>query len=150
MPRPITTGAMQFWKKGVVPAGKEMILDVVDQVIADFVDDMGGEAEISAGQNILLHNLKKMLTFELLVDEYLSQHGIIDEKGNVSPSLSSFYLAVCNGASRIVEKLGMKRIKGTESWTKYLASREAALAAGQGSLIEGEAGTEIEPLRGSK
>jgi hypothetical protein len=139
-------GALRFWKKGVIPAGKEFILTVVDQVIADYVDDLGGEAEISAGQNILLHNLKKVMVFQLLVDEHLSKHGIIDDNGIITPALSAFYLAAMAQANRIIEKLGTKRLRGTETWAKYLASREAALAIKTKGKASTKAGAEIKPL----
>lgn len=103
-------GGFTFWRHGVVPAGKEYILDVVDQVIQEYVDDLGGQAGITAAQNILLHNLKKMLTFMALVDEHLSLHGVLDDKGNVHPSLTAFYLAVVNNSQRIVRDLGLKRV----------------------------------------
>jgi len=145
---PIIHGGIQFWKYGIVPAGKERILDVVDAVIQDYVADLGGEEEISSGQKILLHNLKKMLTFQLLVDEHLSKNGIIDKGGNVAPALSAFYLAAVNTANRITDKLGMKRVRGTESWSKYLAARERALVdEGKRSTRKAGAG-EIVPQRG--
>lgn len=143
-------GALMFYQKGVVPAGKEHILDVVDRVIADYVDDLGGEQEISAGQNILLHNLKKVMVFQLLVDEHLSKHGVIDDKGIITPALNGFYLAALATSNRIIEKLGMKRLRGTETWTKYLASRERVLATKAKGKASTKGSREIVPLEVSK
>ncbi|MDD5348521.1 MAG: hypothetical protein PHT59_07900, partial [Candidatus Omnitrophica bacterium] len=123
MSAPMKHGAISFWRRGVVPKGKEYILEIGDQVIREYVEDFGGPEEISTGQAILFHNLKRMLIVEMLASEDLARTGIVDKKGNISPVLGTFYIAILNGIARHVDKLGLKRTRGTETWTRYLASR---------------------------
>jgi len=140
---------------GILPKGKKHIARLIDGVINEMVMDLGGEQEITASQKIIIANIRQLLVFLGLVNEWiLKQPSIINKKGDMLSPLSGFYLAASNSIVRNCERLGMKRIDPIDSLEKYLASKASATAtietpepsskrAGAGKKIDSGASSEV-------
>ena len=133
---PTTThGGARFLKTGVLPAGKEHIARLVDGVVADYVEDLGGEQHITAPQQIILQQIRQQLVFLRLVDEWIAQQpGIIDDRGRMLGPLGAFYLAASNNVVRYCRELGLRRVHpATLTMEQYLeAKARDAEESGQG------------------
>lgn len=134
---PTTThGGARFLKTGVLPAGKEHIARLVDGVVADYVEDLGGEQHITAPQQIILQQIRQQLVFLRLVDEWIAQQpGIIDDRGRMLGPLGAFYLAASNNVVRYCRELGLRRVNPAMlTMEQYLeAKARAAEEPGQGA-----------------
>ena len=131
----ITHGGVRFLKTGVLPAGKEHIARMVDGIVAEYVEDLGGEQHITAAQQIILQQIRQQLVFLRLVDEWIAQQpGIVDDRGRMLGPLCAFYLATSNNVVRYCRELGLRRVHpGALTMEQYLdAKARDAEEPGQG------------------
>jgi len=110
--RPGTHGAAAYWRRGILPEGSERLAAIVDNLILEYVKDLGGAEQITAGQSLILNQIKRCLTFQMLVDTWLSKPGlqIVNNAGQVPPVLSNLYVAIMNSVVRYTRELGLKRV----------------------------------------
>ncbi len=127
-------GGKRFLRTGILPKGKLHVGRLVDGVITEMIQDLGGEEEITASQKIIIAAIRQNLIFLRLIDEWLAQQPSIVRKGGqmVGP-LNNFYLSCQNSVTRNCRELGFKRVGPIDSLEKYLAAKaQAAAAAGEG------------------
>jgi hypothetical protein len=67
--------------------GAEEAAARVDSLMAQFVSDLGGEAQITAGRRTILASQRLALLVLELSSRYLAVHGLLDEKGRPHPLL---------------------------------------------------------------
>ena len=114
-------GGTKFLRTGIIPKGKLHIARLVDGIIAEMVNDLGGEQEITASQKIIISTIRQNLVFLGLVNEWIiKQPSIIDGKGEMLSPLNGFYLACQNTVTRNCRELGLKRVSPVQSLEKYL------------------------------
>ena len=131
-------------KRGTLPRSRRRLGAAVDGIIKEYRADLGGD--LSAGQEILLGQLRKCLLFMSMIDSWLSkQKELVDAGGNLPPALSGFYLAALNSSCRIARELGLERKAQGESLEKYLEGRARQAQGGQqqNPLIEHTGQAEI-------
>lgn len=83
-------GITTLAKTGELPAslpGAGEITARVDALIGQFVSDLGGEGQITAGRRTILASQRLALLVLELSSRYLSEHGLLDEKGRPHPLL---------------------------------------------------------------
>jgi len=151
MSRPIKHGAIRFWKRGIVPQNMNGAVKIIDALIAEYTNELGGQEELTSGQSVILNQLRRCLVFQAIADQWLSQPGlkIISNAGRIPPMLDAFYLSVMNSSVRFCRELGLKRVSEQGKWSKVLAAREATLATegkGKASTYDAE---EIAPHGGT-
>lgn len=130
--RPSKHGGTVWLKHGVLPVGKRQISREVDRLLAEMVQDMGGPAEVTAAQRVLLSVIRQDLIYLSLVSAWAnSQPSIITDKGEVLPALSNFFLAAQGVVTRNAEKLGLERVSIADNLEAYLA--KATATAGEGT-----------------
>lgn len=133
-------GGKAFLKTGVLPAGKEHIAQLVDGIVAEYVEDLGGEQHITAPQQIILQQIRQQLVFLRLVDEWIAQQpNIIRDNGQMLHPLGAFYLAASNNVVRYCRELGLRRVHpATLTMEQYLEAKARASAeSGQdGAKVE--------------
>jgi hypothetical protein len=145
---PVTHGAMQFWKRGILKPGQKKTAAFVDAICHEIIQDMGGNEAITGTQKVLLAQLRRCLIFQILIDRWLAEHEFIDEGGNLPPSMNNFYLAAMNSSCRIAEKLSFKRAGSIDTLESYLSktypgtkpAAGAAQAAGTDKPLSKRAG----------
>lgn len=95
--------------------------------MAEMVQDLGGPAEITAAQRVLLSVIRQDLIYLALVSEWANaQESIITKKGDVLGALGGFFLAAQGVVTRNCEKLGLKRVTPVQTLEKYLENRAKA------------------------
>jgi hypothetical protein len=120
----IMHGGTRFLRTGILPKGKKHIGRLVDGIIVEMIDDLGGEAEISASQKIIISTIRQNLVFLGLVNEWIiKQPSIIDGKGEMLSPLNGFYLACQNTVTRNCRELGLKRVSPVQSLEGYLEAK---------------------------
>ncbi len=127
---PTRHGGKTWLKHGILPKGKKYIARQVDSLMAEMVKDLGGEAEVTAAQRVLLSVIRQDLIYLALVSEWANaQASIITRKGEVLGALGGFFLAAQNTVTRNCRELGLRRISIADNLEEYLAkkSRQAAL-----------------------
>lgn len=130
-----THGGSLFLNTGILPAGKEHIAQLVDGIVADYIEDLGGEQHITAPQQIILQQIRQQLVFLRLVDEWIAQQpGIVDDRGRMLGPLSAFYLTASNNVVRYCRELGLRRVHPAAlTMEQYLEAKAgAAEEPGQG------------------
>ena len=139
-------------RTGILPKGKKHIGRLVDGIIVEMIDDLGGEAEISASQKIIISTIRQNLVFLGLVNEWIvKQPSIIDGKGEMLSPLNGFYLACQNTVTRNCRELGLKRVSPVQSLEGYLeAKAKESHSKRTPDTPDTQAGAgEIVPLRAS-
>lgn len=148
----IMHGGIRFLRTGVLPKGKLHIGRLVDGIIVEMIDDLGGEAEISASQKIIISTIRQNLVFLGLVNEWIvKQPSIIDGKGEMLSPLNGFYLACQNTVTRNCRELGLKRVRPIQSLESYLEAKtkEAHSEPSEKSSTDDAGERENVPLRAS-
>jgi hypothetical protein len=75
-------------------------------VISALVDDLGGPEALSAGQQVLIADLRAKLIVEFQIGDYLDrQMDVIDDDGNILPVLKNVYLGYSESVRRTLEAL---------------------------------------------
>jgi hypothetical protein len=129
---PSSHGGIAFLKRGVLPTGKKYIARQVDSIMAEMVQDLGGEGEVTAAQKIIISTIRQNLVFIGLVAEWIAaQPSIIDDAGQVLAPLSAFFLAAENSVVRACRELGLKRVAPVQSLEGYLKMKAQAAATAQ-------------------
>lgn len=76
------------------------------QVMDSLVEDLGGPAQISAGQQILLGNIRSRLITLWQIGEFADrQESVISEGGQLLPCLGKNYTSFAEGLRRDLESL---------------------------------------------
>lgn len=111
-----------------VPHADEIRADV-DALLAEMVNDLGGESEVTAAQKTILQSQRLCLLVLGLASSYLSREGIINPKSGRPHALLSVAATYANAARLNAVTLGLERRArkvGPASLAEYLESREKA------------------------
>jgi len=125
----VTHGGKAFLRTGILPKGKLHIGRLVDGVINEMIQDLGGEGEITASQKIIVSAIRQNLIFLMLINEWIAAQPSLIDKGQVLAPLSGFYLACQNAVTRNCRELGFKRFGPADELEKYLEAKARAATA---------------------
>jgi hypothetical protein len=93
-------------------------------VLGDFVQDLGGEGSLMAGQRVLLANIKSKIIIIKQIGAYIDNKlDIIDDNGELLPCLKGSYSTYSESLRRDIEalySLAGKRITKQASLQQYL------------------------------
>ena len=148
----VTHYGKRFLQSGKLPASKRHIGRMVDNIMNEMVNDLGGEDGVTASQRIIISTIRQNLVFIMLVNEWITkQPSLINERGEMLGPLNGFYLTCQNAVTRNCQMLGLKRVKPVLSMEGYLKSKatEAQDEQTEKPTPEHTGATENEPPRAS-
>jgi hypothetical protein len=146
----LTHYGKRFLQSGKIPASKRHIGRMVDNIMNEMVNDLGGEDVVTASQRIIISTIRQNLVFIMLVNEWITkQPSLINEKGEMLGPLNGFYLTCQNAVTRNCQMLGLKRVKPIQSLEGYLKAKAKEAHNKQTSEPTGKQAreSEIVPLR---
>jgi hypothetical protein len=144
-------GGSRFMKTGILPKGKLHIARLIDGIISELIFDLGGDAEITASQKIIVSAIRQNLIFLALINEWLAtQPNIIDKAGQVLGPLSGFYLACQNTVTRNCRELGLRRVNPADDLQGYLTRTYGKDKPAQGIGLGIESGKTLTPKTAKK
>lgn len=107
--------------------GADEIKSRVDGRIAQFIQDLGGQESITAGQQIVLDGIRTCLLVQGLCENYLSESGLVDKRRRPHGLLKTLATYV-NSARLGALSLGVERrprnVTTLESRLREIAERE--------------------------
>ena len=99
-------------------------------ITQDLIQDLGGEANVSAAQRLLLENVRSKLIVLLQIGAYIGQQeSIIDAEGNLLPCLAHGYTTYAESLRRDLEALfAVKRKPDSMSYEKAMKALQRGTA----------------------
>jgi len=131
--RPGRHGGFSFLTRGVLPERRGYLRHYLTAIREGLVRDIAiTEEGLTTAQRILVDRTVTFLGVIRLIEEWVREHGVLDEKGGLSPSLSAHYLAFNRNVKEYLVLLGID-------------TRRTADALDLGRYLEGKAQNEKAP-----
>ena len=108
--RPARHGGFSFLTRGVLPEKRGYLRHYLTAIRENLVKDIAiNEEGLTTAQRILVDRTVTFLGVIRLIEEWVREHGVLDEKGGLSPSLSAHYLAFNRNVKEYLVLLGIDR-----------------------------------------
>jgi hypothetical protein len=111
----IKHGGYALMTGGPVPKERAYVGKYLTAVREGFCQDLGGEAQMSTSEVVMLDRLVTALGIVRLIEEYVKERGVIDKpQGFLNPALSKGYVSYCNQvrlATQMLEAAVKERAK---------------------------------------
>src|ERR1700693_329061 len=114
-------------KNGQLPSGNEDLQALVDSFYSGWIEDLGGEANLTSAKRALLWVSRGNLAVFALGLRYIEQHGLVDAKGDVQ-SVAKVLATYGNSLRLNLTAIGLDRTprdaKTLEVKLREIAERE--------------------------
>ncbi|MGA2534318.1 MAG: hypothetical protein ABSG19_14930 [Candidatus Aminicenantales bacterium] len=107
-------------KSGVLPERRSYLRAYLTETRAGLIRDLGPlETDLTVAQGILIDRALSKLCVLRVTEEWLKEHGLFTDKGELQPVLVQAYLAFANSLRLDLVALGSDRRKVDEVLTPY-------------------------------